>query len=378
MNKSGIKKIIVNVLLIISILLVLSFVFFYSTYLSLNYFIEHKILYIFFIIRIILIIATIFLINFLLYKKIIKKKIPAVYKNISLSIFTVIIFLLILEGIFMFIPISHNAGYSLASVNWHYYYWKPINKQGYRDKEHNLDKLKTKKKVFVLGDSVTAGDGIKKVKNRYSDVLRSLLPDNYELLNMGMRGSETKDEFERLTNFRIKPDILIFQYYMNDFEQAAVSNGKDFSVTPYSSAFLKIIANSYLFNFVYWTIPQKEISNRYTDFLVSSFENSTIRDEHLRDLYSFIRISKKYNIELVVMLVPNLSRQEISNKYLPFIEKLFTNNNIPVLNVSDLVKDMKMHKRIVNKNDGHPSKIVNKMMGTELYNLLKSENLLNN
>jgi len=277
----------------------------------------------------------------------------------------------------MFTPISHNAGYSLASVNWHYYYWKPINQLGYRDKEHNLNELKNKKKVFVIGDSVTAGDGIKKVKNRYSDVLRTMLPDNYELLNLGLRGSETKAEYERLINFPIKPDVLILQYYMNDFEQAAVSKGEDFSVIPYDSNFKKIIANSYFLNFIYWTIPQKEISNQYTDFLVSCYENSTIRDEHLRDLYSFIKISKTYNVKLIVMLVPNLSRQEISDKYLPFVENLFVNNDIPVLNVSDLIRDMKMHKRIVNKNDGHPSVIVNKMMAEELYKMLIAENYIN-
>ncbi len=377
MPKSNMRTILVNALIIIFTFFVLSFIFSYSTYLLLNFVIENKILYLFFAFRLALIIAAIYLISFLLYKKVIKPKIKAVYKNLSLTISTIIIFILILEGIFMFIPISHNAGYSLASVNWHYYFWKPLNKFGYRDKEHDLEKIKTKKKVFVLGDSVTAGDGIKKVKNRYSDVLSGLFPDNYELVNLGLRGSETKDEYERLRSYPLKPEILILQYYMNDFEQAAVSYGKDFSVAPYNTRLKKIIANSYFLNFIYWTIPQKDISNEYSDFLVSSFESSSIRDQHLRDLYSFIKISKDKNFELVVMLVPNLSRQDISNKYLPFVEKLFTSNNIPVLNVSDLIVDMKMHKRIVNKNDGHPSIIVNKMMAAELYKLLVSENLLN-
>lgn len=321
---------IINFFLLIIILLILFFLLFFSTFFFLNYFIINKNLYVFFTIRLVFIIAFIFLLNFLLYKKVIKTRINARYKNISLSIFTFIIFLLILEGVFMFIPISHSAGYTLASVNWHYYYWNPINKFGYRDKEHNLQEIKDKKKIFVLGDSFTAGDGIKKVKNRYSNVLKSLLPEDYEVINLGLRDSDTKYEYYRLTNFPVKPDILILQYYMNDFEGAAVSNGKQFSVTPYNSLLKKIILNSYFINYIYWRFPQKEISYQYNEFLISSFENEKIINEHLRDLYLFIKVSKSYNIDLVVVLFPNLSRIEFSNQYLTMVEQLFNNNNIPL------------------------------------------------
>ena len=81
-------------------------------------------------------------------------------------------FLAIITLVFSLMEISFNLffinsdgfGFTLSSKIWMQRYWKPINEQGYRDNEISTDPAKAK--IFILGDSVAAGHGIKNIKNR--------------------------------------------------------------------------------------------------------------------------------------------------------------------------------------------------------------------
>jgi hypothetical protein len=80
--------------------------------------------------------------------------------NFSISIFSTLYILIVLEGIFAYAFVqSDGFGFTLASKRWSHNYWNPINSYGYRDYEPEWrDKI-----VFVVGDSFVAGHGIKKI-----------------------------------------------------------------------------------------------------------------------------------------------------------------------------------------------------------------------
>ena len=59
--------------------------------------------------------------------------------------------LLIIEIVFMFIPVSHSTSNTLAGKNWFAIYWKE-NSLGFRDAELKEKDL-TKKKIIFIGDS---------------------------------------------------------------------------------------------------------------------------------------------------------------------------------------------------------------------------------
>lgn len=127
----------------------------------------------------------------------------------------------------MFVPQSHGVGYTQAAYNWHFYYWKPVNRFHYRDSDFDMQDAARKRKIFVLGDSSTAGIGIKNVKDRYSDLLSKKLSQDYKVFNLGKPASDTKSAFERLVKFPLKPDILVLQYAGDDILLAALSKGKN-------------------------------------------------------------------------------------------------------------------------------------------------------
>jgi len=304
-------------------------------------------------------------------------------KNIIVVPYSIFIFLLFFEIIFTFIPMSHGVGYTLSAKNWRSYYWKPINNLGYRDKEIQSGDF-GKKKIFILGDSLVAGHGIKKVSDRFSNLLEDKLPKNHRVFNLGKNGSDTRDEFNRLLSYPLKPDLLILQYYGNDIEGAVYAVNSEKNVkrsklfTPYEDLNFwqkTVTKNSHLVNFLYWMRPHQD-TKPYTDFLESSYNNEEILRKHSSDLYKFIEYSNNNSVPFVVVIYPFMTDISASEFYVSRIKKLFLDRNVPVLDVSNLIKEIPPNQRVINLNDGHPSVLVNQIVAKELYETIEKRNLL--
>lgn len=92
-----------------------------------------------------------------------------------------------------------------------------INKLGLRGKTVALEKPPGVKRVLILGDSNTFGYGISE-DERFSDLLSSMLPQGYEVLNLGVFGYGTDQEallFER-EGLRFNPDIVVLAVSAGD------------------------------------------------------------------------------------------------------------------------------------------------------------------
>ena len=92
-----------------------------------------------------------------------------------------------------------------------------INSWGHRsDQEYMLQKPEGKFRVLVLGDSMTAGLGIKNVKNTYPNKLEYYLNEKlevpkFEIINTGHQAWSTDNElFDLFANgFKFQPDMVI-------------------------------------------------------------------------------------------------------------------------------------------------------------------------
>ncbi|HOK40033.1 MAG TPA: SGNH/GDSL hydrolase family protein [bacterium] len=100
-----------------------------------------------------------------------------------------------------------------------------INSLGYRNPEL---KNKTKKRILFLGDSITFGDYlaetetfVRLVENIYNT--KNSNPQNQiETINAGVGsiGLESEIAILKETGLSVKPDIVILDFYLNDFEQS--------------------------------------------------------------------------------------------------------------------------------------------------------------
>jgi len=297
--------------------------------------------------------------------------------DLALTVGSVLLVFIVAEGIFMVVPQSHSIGYTLASQVWFNRYWKPLNSLGFRDDEPP-SLTDGKKVVVVLGDSFAAGHGIKDHKKRFSNLLQEKLHDKYVILNMGILGADTREEYEALLRSPVKPDILILSYYGNDIDVVAMETGLEFEgFTPYQSMDCVsrfIVTHSYLLNYLYWQFPHADRKG-YVDFWRSAHGNQTVMDRHKADLRKFIEITTSNKIRLIVVVFPYLADIESSAHFLGPIKAVFLERKIDVLDVSDLVRGLQPCQLMINKNDSHPSELVNRKIAEALYELLISKNL---
>ena len=81
----------------------------------------------------------------------------------------------------------------------------------------------------------------------------------------------------------------------------------------------------------------------------------------------FVDYANKNSIQLIVVVFPFMNGVEISDSfYVNDITGFFQANNVSVVNVSPLVKDIPVAERIVSGQDAHPSKIVNRIVANEI------------
>jgi len=296
--------------------------------------------------------------------------------NLSTLAIMVVWVLALLEIVFMYVPQSHEGALSKASQIWFNKYWPPMTTQGYRDKPKTDTTGKIK--ILFIGDSFTAGHGLKNVEERFSDqVAQKIGTDKAVAYNLGISGSDTRDEFKRLQKFPAKPNIVVLQYFLNDVAGAAQEGKLTLSeLQPYNDIKTPVLGSLvmrfYFPNFIYWQFPHTPPAS-IVDFVKKSYTDTTILNPHLRDLKQFINYAKTNNAKLYVVMIPFLQNLDNSNAYTKPIEDFFKQNNVPMVRVSAFIGQIPAKERIVGKNDGHASASVNTLIANKLYDLIKND-----
>ncbi|TAE40541.1 MAG: SGNH/GDSL hydrolase family protein [Runella slithyformis] len=301
-------------------------------------------------------------------------KINKLVANVGTLLIMVVCLLGLLEIIFMYVPQSHEGALSKASQIWFNKYWTPMTPEGYRENPKGDTTGKTK--IIFIGDSFTAGHGLKTVEERFSDQLEQKMgTDKVVAYNLGISGSDTRDELKRLQKFGVKPDILVLQYFLNDVAGAA----KDGKLTmaelqPYNDlknpVLGSLVMRYYFPNFIYWQFPHTPPAS-IVDFVQKSYTDTTILNPHLRDLKQFVDYAKINNAKLYVVMIPFLQNLDNSNRYTKPVEDFFRQNNVPMVRVSEFVGQIPAKERNVGKNDSHASASVNALIADRLHELLK-------
>jgi len=293
-------------------------------------------------------------------------------------IFSFIIFVLIfilLEATFLLIPRSHGVGYTKAAQNWLQFYWR-TNSLGLRDSEP----IKSNNSILFVGDSFTAGHGIKNESDRFSNIVGERL-NNFQSINIGINGLDTKGEFVNMIDFihktEIKPQVIVLQYFGNDIDKVAMSNGLSFNgFKPYNylnSVFSFIIRGSHFVNYLYWLFPQTDVQP-YTNFLAEAYSNNNILMKHQEDLFNFIDYANHEKIKMIVIVFPFMRNLEQSDEfYVNKIINFFNSYNIETINVSSLVRNNRVNNLVVNNNDGHASVDVNRIVAHEIISILNNK-----
>ena len=170
--------------------------------------------------------ALFILITIMLGVKIIKEvsntSLSNFVKNTVMFFLSTLSFIAIIETCFMFVSLSHGGGEAYSGKIWGKKYWNPINNLGYRDEQPN----KNENTVFFIGDSFTAGWGVKDIQDRFGETAAMELNKKGKKINeinLGRYGADTRLEYHLFEKFisktGIKPDQVVLQFFVNDVDK---------------------------------------------------------------------------------------------------------------------------------------------------------------
>jgi len=308
----------------------------------------------------------------------------------------------------MFIPISSGGANSLSAKNWFNNYWKE-NSLGFRDlppMEHYNKKLKS---LFIVGDSYVAGHGIKNPAGRFSDILKEVFEGQLNVFNLGVCGADTQEEYANLINFPISPEMIILVHTPNDIEKvlskqeiAKILNIENETpdVQNHEDYTNFLVDNSFILNFIALNYRQyivnsisRKARKKYKSFegflsseeakrhTISYYSNESLMNMHLSHLDLFVKYVEDNNIQLLVLLFPKLSENNIetSNKYVNLpINKYLENKNIATMNLYSMISAVDEADRIINRYDYHPNENINQVIAQYLIEHIRETQLLAN
>jgi len=308
------------------------------------------------------------------YYGVVKSKAKGILANIVTIATPLIITLIFLEIIFMYIPQSHEGVLSKASQIWWEKYWNPVNQLGYHDKEVTATAA-GKKQVLVIGDSFAAGHGLKSVSERFSDQLEDKLgKSQYTVYNLGVSGADTRDEAKRLEEFPVKPDVIVLQYFPNDIEKVGREKGLSLSgAAPYGDLkgpMATLVKRFYLPNFIYWQLPHTAFST-FEKFVQTAYTDTTVLNAHLRDLSKMVAYKDSTGAKMYAVFIPFLFQLDKSAAYTKPVEDYLRAHGVTVVTLNDGIAKIPEKERVVGKNDGHGSAVLNGLIADRLFEAMK-------
>ena len=311
-----------------------------------------------------------------------KSSLPNLIKNIALIAFSTIGFVAVIEIIFMFISLSHGSGEAYSGKLWGNRYWNPINKLGLRDEEPKQGK----NTVFFVGDSFTAGWGVKQTSKRFGEIAKQTLRKKGKIINeinLGKYGADTRLEYHIFQKFiqstNIKPDHIVLQFFVNDMDKFIPINENCKENLTYVPTWKKIITEgSYLANYINSMLPSNESYNvpkecNYTEKLKFIYTNDSIWVKEEVQLNKFKNYCIKNNLSLTIVFFPFMEdltlakKIGIENRVITYCKK----NKINCINVTSLIKQLSRKERQVSITDSHASAEVHRITGEKLATIIK-------
>ncbi len=143
--------------------------------------------------------------------------------EILLLVLGLVLALLAAEAAVRLLGLDASRPLGYAPVNTDGRERRPINGQGYRDRERSLEKPAGVRRVVLLGDSFTWGASVlfeDAYGQRLERWLRERRDERWEVVNLAVPGMNTVGQAAQLASegFAYTPDLVVVGYVLNDSE----------------------------------------------------------------------------------------------------------------------------------------------------------------
>ena len=302
--------------------------------------------------------------------------------NIWLTVVILIVFLFIGETWYrFFVDTTDSFALNKITKRWGERYYKLNNLKARDNIDYPLKPSVGKHRYSFVGDSFTAGHGIKNVRDRFSNILREKLDAEVHII--AANGLETVDEYQLITKLnqvdQYEFDVIVLVYCLNDIAPFIPETNEIYGkIYEYDNQLSWFEKQSYFLNywsFRVWAMNNEHIQN-YGAFVSAAYKDQTWlkQVELIKSLVGMIR-SKGW--ELRVVTFPFLHQFNQHYQFYDAHEKLgdlWTTLQVPNLDLLPVFIHHKAENLVVNKFDAHPNERANQIAANAIEHfLLKSE-----
>ena len=279
-----------------------------------------------------------------------------------------------------FVDTTDSFSINKISKRWseRYKHW---NNRNLRDNiDYDYVRPKGKRRITILGDSFTAGHGIKDVEDRFGNRLRKVFPET-EIHLIAGNGASSYSELEMMHNLYrsgYEFDIILLVYCLNDIDYFVMETKEVYGrISKFHKNQNFLQKNSYFINtlsFRMFAQNDPDFMN-YANFMVKAYEGQEW-EQQKRILKRIKQFTQQIQKPFMVVTFPFLSEPIESYTFKnvhPLIDQFWEEEDVPHLDLLE-VFESKMGKHLtVNKYDAHPNEIANEIATKSIEQFLQEE-----
>lgn len=300
--------------------------------------------------------------------------------NLLLACWVVIGFLTVVEFYFAFVyDQSDTFNMTLASRRWFNRHIEPYrNADGFRDTHELPEQLPAgKRHVVFVGDSFTFGHGIRRIEDRFSDIVAADLervhPGEFIVSNLGEAGYEVsliEGLVRALVEHGRPVTTLVYVYNLNDIEGYDPQTAETIKSLQANEPRFWLFARLYSWNWFYFRYQQysrAEVSN-YFPHLQKSYDTEAwnglaAKLDAMRDVCRGAKIDFRMVIfPFVHNLGPDYPFEAVHKKMVRYCDS----SAIPVLDLLPVLNEHAHERLVVSRFDAHPNEAAQRIVAQAL------------
>jgi hypothetical protein len=251
-------------------------------------------------------------------------------------------------------------GNTLVSIAWYARYFH-TNSSGLRDNVDYPNALTPgKRRVTFVGDSFTAGFGVKDVEDRFVNRIRRRHPE-WEVHAVAKPGLDTSTEVDIMHNLTVsnhyRLDQVVLVYQINDIGEVMpgwVEGYKKMMADDFRKSWL--FRNSYFVNLFYqrWQFQQSSYMQKYFDEVEAAYQGQLWEIEKI-GLLAFGNMTKIRGGRLLVVTFPYMDTSLRFKSVHEQLDRYWEEQGVPHLDLLATFSNLPPAKLVVNPHDAHPN-----------------------
>ena len=267
---------------------------------------------------------------------------------------------------------------TLVSTAWYARHFH-TNTSGLRDNVNYANALTPgRRRVTFVGDSFTAGFGVKDVEDRFVNRIRRLHPD-WEVHAIAKPGLDTSTEVEIMHNLTVsngyRLDLVVLVYCMNDIGEVMpgwVEGYKKMMADNFRKSWL--CQNSYFVNLFYhrWQLRRNSYMRNYYDEVEAAYQGPLWEIEKI-GLLAFGNMTQIRGGRLLVVTFPYMDVPMRFKSAHEQLDRYWKEQGVPHLDLLATFSNLPPEKLVVNPHDAHPNEHAHALAADAIDAFLKRE-----